>query len=205
MKFTSKHIEENVNVSKTHPLAELAWLAGGLLLLTLIFYLLLGVTADLAVAKIPIKAELWIGEYFVDSFAATENKPLSHRLQKLLDNLPADSPLHDYFEWDNPKAAHKYRLFQANLLVNHIEVVYQDKNNEPEPIRAFLYMRREDGRERVILPTVHIMTTDDLRLQAIEQLRKEARSWAKRARKYEEFANVVNIIEEVLVFEAATA
>jgi predicted Zn-dependent protease len=96
VKFTSKHIEENVNVSKTHPLAELAWLAGGLLLLTLIFYLLLGVTADLAVAKIPIKAELWIGEYFVDSFAATENKPLSHRLQKLLDNLPADSPLHDY-------------------------------------------------------------------------------------------------------------
>ena len=36
MKFTSKHIEENVNVSKTHPLAELAWLAGGLLLLTLL-------------------------------------------------------------------------------------------------------------------------------------------------------------------------
>ena len=33
MKFTPKHIDENVNVSKTHPLAELAWLVGGMLLL----------------------------------------------------------------------------------------------------------------------------------------------------------------------------
>jgi predicted Zn-dependent protease len=96
LKFTPKHIDDNVNVSKTHPLTELAWLVGGLLLLTLVFYLILGVLSDLAVAKIPIRAELWLGEYFVESFEATENEPLRRRLQTLLDNLPADSPLHDY-------------------------------------------------------------------------------------------------------------
>ena len=96
MKFTPKHIDENVNVSKTHPLAELAWLVGGMLLLALVFYLVLGVTADLAVAKIPIKAEVWLGEYFVDSFEANEDEALRRRLQTLLDNLPADSPLHNY-------------------------------------------------------------------------------------------------------------
>ena len=96
MKFTPKHIDENVNVSKTHPLAELAWLVGGMLLLALVFYLALGVTADLAVAKIPIKAEVWLGEHFVDSFEANEDEPLRRRLQRLLDNLPADSPLHKY-------------------------------------------------------------------------------------------------------------
>ena len=96
MKFTPKHIDENVNVSKTHPLVELAWLVGGMLLLAMVFYLVLGVTADLAVAKIPIKAEVWLGEYFVDSFEANENEPLRRRLQTLLDNLPADSPLHNY-------------------------------------------------------------------------------------------------------------
>ena len=96
MKFTPKHIDENVNVSKTHPLAELAWLVGGMLLLALVFYLVLGVTADLAVAKIPIKAEVWLGEYFVDSFEANEDEALRRRLQPLLDNLPADSPLHNY-------------------------------------------------------------------------------------------------------------
>lgn len=96
MKFTPKYSDENVNVSKTHPLAELAWLVGGMLLLALVFYLVLGVTADLAVAKIPIKAEVWLGEYFVDSFEANEDEALRRRLQPLLDNLPADSPLHNY-------------------------------------------------------------------------------------------------------------
>ena len=96
MKFTPKHIDENVNVSKTHPLAELAWLVGGMLLLALVFYLVLGVTADLAVAKIPIKAEVWLGEYFVDSFEANEDEALRRRLQTLLDNLPAGSSLHKY-------------------------------------------------------------------------------------------------------------
>jgi len=96
VKFTPKHIDENVNVSKTHPLAELAWLVGGMLLLALVFYLVLGVSADLAVAKIPIKAEVWLGEYFVDSFEANEDEALRRRLQTLLDNLPADSPLHKY-------------------------------------------------------------------------------------------------------------
>jgi len=96
VKFTPKHIDENVNVSKTHPLAELAWLVGGMLLLALVFYLVLGVTADLAVAKIPIKAEVWLGERFVDSFEANEDEALRRRLQPLLDNLPADSPLHNY-------------------------------------------------------------------------------------------------------------
>jgi predicted Zn-dependent protease len=96
VKFTPKHIDENVNVSKTHPLAELAWLVGGMLLLALVFYLVLGVTAELAVEKIPIKAEVWLGEHFIDSFEADEDEPLRLRLQTLLDNLPAESPLHNY-------------------------------------------------------------------------------------------------------------
>ena len=96
MKFTPKHIEGNVNVSKTHPLAELGWLVGGLMLLVLIFYLLLGVSTDIAVAKIPVSAEVWLGEYFIGGMDALESEPLQKLLQPLLDNLPADSPLHEY-------------------------------------------------------------------------------------------------------------
>lgn len=96
MKFTPKHLDDNVNVSKTHPLAELGWLIGGLLLIVLICYLLLGVTTEIAVAKIPIKAEIWLGEHLIGRMDALENTPLQERLQKLLDSLPADSPLHEY-------------------------------------------------------------------------------------------------------------
>lgn len=96
MKFTPKHIEGNVNVSKTHPLVELGWLIGGVLLLVLIFYLLLGIATDIAVAKIPAKAEAWLGEKFSGRLDALENQPLQVQLQHLLDHLPVDSPLRQY-------------------------------------------------------------------------------------------------------------
>lgn len=96
MKFTPKHIDENVNVSRTHPLAELGWLVGGVLLLVLIGYILLGVATEVAVARIPVKAEAWIGEHFIGSMDVLESKALKQRVDKLLDALPEDSPLHEY-------------------------------------------------------------------------------------------------------------
>jgi predicted Zn-dependent protease len=96
VKFTPKHIEENVNVSKTHPLAELGWLVGGLLLLVLVFYLLLGIATDIAVARIPTRAEAWLGEHFVGRMEVLESDALQLRLQRLIDKLPADSPLREY-------------------------------------------------------------------------------------------------------------
>jgi predicted Zn-dependent protease len=96
VKFTPKNIAENVNVSKTHPLAEFGWLLGGLLLLVLILYLLLGVATDIAVTKIPVSAEVWLGEHFVDRMDAREKEPLQRLIQPLLDNLPVDSPLREY-------------------------------------------------------------------------------------------------------------
>lgn len=96
MKFTPKHIDENVNVSKTHPLAELAWLVGGVLLIVALCYLLLGVATEIAVAKIPVRAEVWIGEHFISRMDTLQSQPLQKRLQKLLEKLPEDSPLHEY-------------------------------------------------------------------------------------------------------------
>ena len=96
MKFTPKHIEENVNVSKTHPLAEFGWLVGGLLLLLLVGYILLGVATEIAVARIPVGAEVWIGEHFTGKMNALESEALQGRLDKMLDGLPGDSPLHEY-------------------------------------------------------------------------------------------------------------
>ena len=96
MKFTPRHIEGNVNVSKTHPLVEFGWLLGGLLLLVVVGYILLGVATEIAVARIPVRAEVWIGEHFTDRMDALQSEALQARLDKLLEGLPADSPLHEY-------------------------------------------------------------------------------------------------------------
>ncbi len=96
MKFTPKELEGNVNVSRTHPLKELAWLVGGLLAILAALYLALGLGTELAAAKIPVDAERWLGQRAIESFPAEQNPALQQRLEQLLKTLPSDSTLHRY-------------------------------------------------------------------------------------------------------------
>lgn len=41
---------------------------------------------------------------------------------------PDDSPLHEYFEWDDSIAADQYRLYQARKLIARVEVNYTTEN-----------------------------------------------------------------------------
>ncbi|WP_321392574.1 M48 family metallopeptidase [uncultured Desulfuromusa sp.] len=96
MKFTPIQLEGNINVSKSHPLIELLWLVGGLILLVGLTFIILGVSADWAVSKTPVKIETWIGKQALNQFPAKENPALKQRLQALLDQLPQNSPLRQY-------------------------------------------------------------------------------------------------------------
>ncbi len=96
MKFTPRQLDENVNVSKTHPLSELFWLLGGLILVAGVIFVLLGFTTDWAVTKTPVTVERWLGEKALQQFPGEENHALKRRLQVLLKNVSIDSSLHDY-------------------------------------------------------------------------------------------------------------
>lgn len=93
MKFTPRTLSENFNVSKTHPLAELAWMLGGLALILIVFYLLVGQAVEVVAKRLPAGAEHWLGRQALKNFAAAENPELDRRLQALIAALPADSPL----------------------------------------------------------------------------------------------------------------
>ena len=62
----------------------------------LVFYLLLGLATDLAIEKISVKTEIWLGENFIGKMDTLDNQPLQKNLQKLVAHLPAESPLHEY-------------------------------------------------------------------------------------------------------------
>jgi len=96
MKYVARELEGNVNVSETHPLAELAWLLGGVVLIIAVIYLLLGLAADYAAEHMPVEAEIWLGEKGVMEYGAAESEALRRRLDPLLDALPPDSPLKKY-------------------------------------------------------------------------------------------------------------
>ena len=51
---------------------------------------------------------------------------------------PVDSELHSLFEWNNKKAAEKWRLQQARVVIASVKVVYEEKKEEPITTRAFV-------------------------------------------------------------------
>lgn len=96
MKFTPREIQDNVNVSKTHPLIEFFWLVGGLVLVVGVVFFTLGLLTDLAVSRTSPKIETWLGKYLSIDLQGEANPALQRRLNALLATLPEDSPLHDY-------------------------------------------------------------------------------------------------------------
>jgi predicted Zn-dependent protease len=96
MKFTPKALQDNVNVSKTHPLTELLWMIGGLALIAGIIFFALGFATDLAVSRTPVRVENWLGTQALKQFPAEPSPALQHQLEALLATLPPDSPLREY-------------------------------------------------------------------------------------------------------------
>lgn len=124
------------------------------------------------------------------------------------DARSATSVLHPLFEWDDRKAAHKYRLDQAGHIIRCVTVVVE----EPEPaqgsvvgaepaakatvVRAFLPVERQDGR-RVFEATTTVLSDAEYRRQVLEQAHSELGAVARKYRELRELAEVVGAIERV--------
>lgn len=79
--------QENHNVSKRHPLSEVAWLFGGLCALLLAAYLILGLLVDVVVPYVPAKTESAIGRIFEPLYSSELNDAQSQKLQSLVTAL----------------------------------------------------------------------------------------------------------------------
>lgn len=58
-----------------------------------------------------------------------------------------DTELHKCFEWDNKKAADKYRLYQARQICTNLIIKKQDEDASPDeaPIRVFYKTSASEG------------------------------------------------------------
>jgi len=62
----------------------------------------------------------------------------------LEDAQKPSSPLHDCFEWNDTKAAHQHRLWQARMVINSIELVLEYRDDRPsKSYRLFRSMPSE--------------------------------------------------------------
>ncbi len=114
---------------------------------------------------------------------------------------PKESPLHDAFEWNDKRAAQRWRLEQSRQLLLSIHVVVKSKDGEEEAIRAFYNVRTDDSYTQrtpgVYVTVDRMMDEEELKAQILEEAARYLRSWRKKYAQYEEFAEVVKAIDEL--------
>jgi len=108
-----------------------------------------------------------------------------------------ESPIHKYFDWNNTEAAEKYRLYQARLIINHIEITITTPSQKEIPVRAFLNIKnKDDNSKRVYVTIEKALSEEDLRIQILKQALSEIKNWQRKYSIYTELSVIFNAIDE---------
>lgn len=110
-----------------------------------------------------------------------------------------DSALHPFFEWDDSKAATKYRLEQAGHLIRCVTVTMDEPTQErvPTTFRAFLPVDRKADGESVFESTAEALSDADYRRQILGRAYSELGAVARKYRELKELTEVVTAIDRV--------
>lgn len=118
------------------------------------------------------------------------------------DAKSAKSPLHDYFEWNEERAAEKYRLEQASTLLCTIMVVVGEDGKESK-MRSFPHIVLSEGEssERGFSTLERVMGDEELRGQQVKKALGQIRTWRERYKQYNEFKPIVDAIDSLSLTE----
>lgn len=99
---------------------------------------------------------------------------------------PEDAPLHNAFEWNDAKAAERYRETQASYIIRSVEVVVDE--GKP-PTRAFVSVKVEDERSEYQSAEVMLRTADG-RETLLESAKRELAQFQRKYSDLKELADV---------------
>lgn len=105
---------------------------------------------------------------------------------------PKNSPIHQFFDWNNKTAAHKYRLHQARQYIVALRVEFMERET-----KAYHSVYVENLDERRYMPIRKIHAQQNLMDQVVEAALKNLTYWRDRYGEYKEFRNVTLEINKV--------
>jgi len=105
------------------------------------------------------------------------------------DARPADSQLHDRFEWDDAVAAEQYRLSQARELVRSVRITFVEPSGTIERTRAFVSIERAERTEYI--PVEEVRSDPALTALALRDAEREWRALFARFKHLESFLDLV--------------
>ena len=107
---------------------------------------------------------------------------------------PVDAPLHPEFEWDDMKAAEKFREEQARNIIRSIQIVYEDY----EPRKMYCNIRRTDPEYMSVDVAI---SKPDTRQMLLDNAFRDMEIFQKKYEMLTELANVFDAMMEVMSVE----
>lgn len=101
-----------------------------------------------------------------------------------------NAPLHPCFEWDDQKAANKYRESQAMLIVRSI-VTVQESNEGPQQVRAFVHV------EQSYKPISVVVNSEKQMAALLETALSELKAFKRKYETLKALSPVFDAIEEI--------
>ena len=121
------------------------------------------------------------GLYKVDAQTAGDELERIHAKNGCLEpaavveeSRPEDAPLHSLFEWDDPKAAEKYREIQAGTIIRAI-VAVDAGGHSGESVRAFVHVQDTYQPMSVVVKSRDLM--EELQGTALRELQAFQRKY----------------------------
>lgn len=116
------------------------------------------------------------------------------------------SKLYPFFEWNNAKAAHQWRLEQASMFLRTIKVTIEKPDGEEVTTRAYVCIKQtiegedeEDTHRRGEYQPIDVVLADDrLTKQMLEDAKRELRSFQRKYHNLRALAPVMEAIGELL-------
>lgn len=110
---------------------------------------------------------------------------------------PKSSPIHRLFDWNDAKAAEKWREIQARDYVRHLVVVVEHNGREDTMPVAVSF-----GAGKGYVATEQAMSSTTLRAVLLKQALAEAEAWRDRYRHLAELSSVFEALERVAAVRA---
>lgn len=100
-----------------------------------------------------------------------------------------EHPLHSRFEWDDAVAGEKYRLDQAQRLIQVVKLSFTDGKGKEQSVRAYQSVRREDGHTYV--PSEEVVADPFLLQLVLMDMKREWKSLQERYGHFSQFAQMI--------------
>jgi hypothetical protein len=111
---------------------------------------------------------------------------------------PANSVLHNAFEWNDKAAAESYRIEQAKYLLRGLVVIEPQGDKEPIIVRA--YVSVEDEEENPVYTTIYRAVNNERDWQyVVGRALAELQAWKEKYKTLKQFESVFSAIDSLKI------